>query len=136
MGNFMKLKRGARNSVRIYKRDMKIIFTSYVTLIIIIGLIVLPCLYAWFNIQACWDPYSNTKSLSVAVVNKDKGSEYQDIKVNAGKDIENKLKENNKIGWKFVGESEASSGVKKGKYFVIKNLCSFSSGICNLLNIC
>lgn len=96
---------------------MKNILTSYVTLAIIIALTILPSLYSWFNIKACWDPYANTKELSVAVVNLDKGTEFRNVKINVGGDVVKKLADNQAIGWKFVSESEAENGVKYGKYY-------------------
>ena len=39
-----------------------------------LGLTVVPSLYAWFNIVASWDPYSNTDQLKVAE-SVDKGYE-------------------------------------------------------------
>lgn len=106
-----------KNVFRIYRRDMKNILTSYVTLAIIIALTILPSLYSWFNIKACWDPYANTKELSVAVVNLDKGTEFRNVKINVGGDVVKKLADNQAIGWKFVSESEAENGVKYGKYY-------------------
>lgn len=106
-----------KNSFRIFKRDIKAILNSWVTMVIIAALIVLPALYAWFNIKACWDPYANTGALSVAVVNLDKGAMYRDIKVTAGADVVKELQNNNKIGWKFVSKSEAENGVKYGTYY-------------------
>lgn len=38
--------------LRIFKRDMCGIFRNVLVLIIVIGLCVLPALYAWFNIYA------------------------------------------------------------------------------------
>lgn len=114
---FIGFKGHTKNIFKIYKRDMKNILTNYVTLIIILALIVLPSLYSWFNIKACWDPYANTKGLLVAVVNLDKGSEFRNIKINVGNDVVKKLANNQSIGWKFVSESEAESGIKYGKYY-------------------
>lgn len=114
---FIRLKGHIKNIFRIYKRDMKNILTNYVTLIIICALIVLPSLYSWFNIKASWDPYSNTKGLQVAVVNLDKGAEFRNVKINAGKDVVKKLVDNQSIGWKFVSGSEAENGIKYGKYY-------------------
>lgn len=105
------------NIFRIYKRDIKNIITNYVALIIILALIILPALYAWFNIAAGWDPYSNTKNLSVAIVNLDEGSEFRNVKINVGKDIVSKLKNDQNIGWKFVSRDQAENGVKTGKYY-------------------
>lgn len=115
--HFYNFASSTRRSMKIYKRDIHTICTNWVTLLIIIVLIFIPSLYAWFNIRACWDPYGNTKALSVAVVNLDKGAEYRDNKVTAGKDIVKKLKGNDKIGWTFVSKSEAAEGVKYGKYY-------------------
>lgn len=105
------------NIHRIFKRDLFAIFKSWVTMVIITALIILPALYAWFNIMACWDPYANTSALSVAVVNLDKGAMYRDVKVTAGADIIKQLENNKKIGWKFVSKSDAEDGVKYGKYY-------------------
>ena len=102
---------------RVYKRDMKNILTNYVTLIIIVAIAFLPALYAWFNIQAGWDPYSKTKGLLVAVVNLDTGSEFRNVKANVGNDVVKKLATNQSIGWTFVNKSEAEKGVKYGKYY-------------------
>lgn len=102
---------------RIYKRDMKNILTSRATLSMILLLLLLPALYAWINIQAGWDPYLNTKGLSVAVVNLDSGSELRNVKVNIGNDVIKNLKTNQSIGWTFVSESEAQKGIKYGKYY-------------------
>ena len=106
-----------RSVFRIYKRDMKSILTNYVTFIIILAIAILPALYAWFNIQAGWDPYSKTKGLLVAVVNMDKGSEFRNVKVNVGNDVIKKLASNQSIGWTFVSEKEAEKGIKYGKYY-------------------
>lgn len=106
-----------KNSFKVYKRDLKNIFKNWVAVVIILGLMILPSLYAWFNIKSSWDPYSNTKGISVAVVNKDKGSSFKEKPIDIGKDIVEKLKNNDKIGWKFVDNKEAEWGVKNGKYY-------------------
>ncbi|MFT5873439.1 MAG: putative membrane protein, partial [Clostridium sp.] len=102
---------------KIYKRDMKNILKSPATLSMILLLTLLPALYAWFNIQAGWDPYLNTKGILVAVVNLDKGSELRSVRVNVGNDVIKTLETNDSIGWTFVSQSEAKEGVKYGKYY-------------------
>ncbi|MGH4139558.1 YhgE/Pip family protein [Clostridium sp.] len=106
-----------KNVFRIYKRDIRNIVKSPATLTIILLLTILPALYAWFNIKAGWDPYLNTKGLSVAVVNLDSGSELRSVKVNVGNDVIKTLKTNNSFNWTFVNESEAKEGIKYGKYY-------------------
>ncbi|KGM98274.1 phage infection protein [Clostridium novyi A str. 4552] len=106
-----------KNAFKVYKRDVKKVVTNWVALVIIMGLMILPSLYAWFNIKASWDPYSNTKGISVAIVNKDNGANFKSMRIDAGRDIVKELKGNDKIGWKFVDESEAKAGVEDGKYY-------------------
>lgn len=106
-----------KNIFKIYKRDLQNIITNWVAIVVMLGLMILPSLYAWFNIKSSWDPYSNTKSISVAVVNKDKAAFFKGQSINVGEELVNKLKINKNIGWKFVDEKEAEKGVKYGKYY-------------------
>ena len=106
-----------KNIFKIYRKDLKDIFSNYALLIVIIGLAILPSLYAWFNIKASWDPYGNTGNISVAVVNKDLGNEVFNRKINVGDQLVDKLKDNKSLGWSFVDEKTALEGVKKGTYY-------------------
>lgn len=58
----------------VYRRDLGRLARVSKAWIIIIGVIVTPSLYAWFNIVAFWDPYSNTQQVSVAIVDQDAGA--------------------------------------------------------------
>ena len=64
-----------KNIFKIFISDMKRIFQNVVAVVVIMGLCVIPCLYAWFNILSNWDPYgpSATSNLKVAVVSEDEG---------------------------------------------------------------
>ncbi|MHB7979663.1 phage infection protein [Clostridium sporogenes] len=106
-----------KNIFKIYRRDLQNIITNWVAIVVMLGLMILPSLYAWFNIKSSWDPYANTKSISVAVVNKDKAAVFKGQSINVGEELVNKLKINKNIGWKFVDEKEAEKGVKYGKYY-------------------
>lgn len=106
-----------KNIFKIYKRDIKSIFTNWVALVIVLAIIILPSLYAWFNIKACWDPYGNTQGIKVAIVNEDKGGNFNNKQYYIGEEIIEKLKDNNAIGWQFVSNVEASEGVENGTYY-------------------
>ncbi len=124
-----------KNIFKIYKRDLKDIFTNKVLLIIIMGLAFLPSLYAWFNIKASWDPYGNTKNISVAVVNNDKGTTIRDEKINMGNELIEKLKDDKNLGWKFTDEKTALDGVKKGTYYAsIEIPKDFSKNLASLVS--
>ncbi|MEF9992181.1 MAG: YhgE/Pip domain-containing protein [Romboutsia sp.] len=106
-----------KNIFKIYKKDLKDIFTNSALLIVIIGLSILPSLYAWFNIKASWDPYGSTCNISVAVVNKDLGGNIFDKNVNIGDQLVDKLHKNSSLGWNFVDEKIANKGVENGSYY-------------------
>ena len=62
-----------KNIWRIFTRDVCHATRNVIAIIVAMGLIIVPALYAWYNIAASWDPYGNTKSLKVAVANVDSG---------------------------------------------------------------
>ena len=47
-----------RNAFRIFRRDLKRILRNPAALLVIIGVSIIPSLYAWFNIVANIDPYA------------------------------------------------------------------------------
>ncbi|MEE1261736.1 YhgE/Pip domain-containing protein [Ruminococcus sp.] len=120
----------------IFRLDLKSLTKNLIVFVVVIGITILPALYAWFNIAANWDPYSSTGELSFAVCSLDKGSEYKGLKINAGDKIVDNLKKNDKMGWTFVDEDDATQGVKDGQYYAAvvipedftENLMSIVSG--------
>ena len=89
-----------KNALRIFKRDLKKVLTNWVALVVVIALIILPALYAWFNVKAMWDPYGNTRGIKIAVVNEDIGASLDGKEINVGEEIVKKLEENENIGWR------------------------------------
>lgn len=103
--------------IEIYRRDLRRIVTNWAALMIIIGLIFLPSLYAWFNIKSAWNPYGNTKGLKVAIVNEDCGANVLNKDINIGEEVVHALKMKPTLGWRFVNKAEAEEGVKHGRYY-------------------
>ncbi|MCU9809045.1 YhgE/Pip family protein [Paraclostridium sp. AKS46] len=95
-----------RDSIKIFKRDMKNLIKNPIALIIVIGLCIIPSLYAWINIKACWNPYENTSNVPIAIVNNDKGATLDGKPLNVGNDVITELRKNKSIGWKFVNEKK------------------------------
>lgn len=124
-----------KNIVKIFRDDLKDISSNMALMIVLIGLAILPSLYAWFNIKASWDPYGNTSNISVAVVNNDKGATLFDKDLNMGDRLVDQLKKNKSLGWKFVNEEEAKKGVETGKYYAsIEITDDFSKNIISVLS--
>jgi putative membrane protein len=104
---------------KIFLDDMKHLLRNFLVLVIILGVSVLPALYAWLNIYSNWDPYGNTQNLTLAAVSLDRDYITEDQTTeNTGKQILESLKENKKIHWVFPDSKEdAIEGVRSGKYY-------------------
>ena len=125
-----------RNTLAIYKRDIKTIFTNYAVLITVLALCILPSLYAWINIKASWDPYSSTATsrIKVAVVNNDQGTILKDEPINMGDKVIENLRSNELLGWQFMAEDEAMERLRVGDVYaaiIIPN--DFSEHITSLI---
>ena len=102
---------------QIFARDMRRLFTNPAAAIVMVGVCVLPSLYAWFNIAANMDPYGNPSNIKVAIANCDAGASTEMMSLDAGGTIVDTLKENKQLGWTFVDEKQAKAGVTSGKYY-------------------
>ena len=126
-----------KKSFQIFKRDIGRLSKNIVALIVVIGVCIIPSLYAWFNIAANKDPYGNTANIKIAVANNDAGTESDMLgNLDVGGQIVDTLKENDSLGWVFVSEDKAISGVKSGEYYAAivipdnfsESMVSFLSG--------
>lgn len=106
-----------RNALKIFKRDLISIVKSPIAILITAAVCILPSLYAWINIKACWDPYENTSDIAVAIVNNDKGTTFNNKDMNFGDTVVENLQKNKKIGWKFVSSEKAERGILDGTYY-------------------
>ena len=89
-----------KNIWKIFTGDLKKLVKQPFALVIIIGLCVIPSLYAWFNIFANWDPYANTGGIPVAVVSLDQDYTLKDGSVvNMGESVLESLHSNTSVKW-------------------------------------
>lgn len=105
---------------RVFLSDVKRLRSNVVAIVIIMGLSIIPALYAWFNIMSNWDPYgtSATSQMKVAVCSQDSGVEIGSLSLNVGDEVITGLKENTTIGWGFTAsKDEALEGVNSGDYY-------------------
>ncbi|MBE5911026.1 YhgE/Pip domain-containing protein [Pseudobutyrivibrio sp.] len=104
---------------RIFFDDILSLVKNFFALVIVVGICLLPALYAWFNIFSNWDPYGSTGALKIAAISLDEGftdenGEYH----NQGDTIIDNLHENKSVDWQFVESSDAAiEGVYSGDYY-------------------
>lgn len=133
----MKVFQSLKHTWHLFKLDWRRILKNPIAIFLMAALVIIPSLYAWFNIKALWDPYSNTGELPIAVYSADTGAKFQDKEVEIGNEVIKNLHENKQLGWRFVDSKEqVVEGVKSGKYYAgiylpkefSKDLLSFTSG--------
>ncbi|MFR2469914.1 MAG: YhgE/Pip family protein [Lachnospira sp.] len=109
-----------KNIIKVFLNDCKHIGRNVVALVVVMGLAVLPSLYAWFNILSNWDPYGpeSTSNIKVAVAYDDTGINISGMDINISSNIVEALKTNDTIGWVFTDSTdEAIEGVWSGDYY-------------------
>lgn len=102
---------------QVFKNDISKIFKRKIAVIILVGLLFIPGIYAWLNIDSNWNPYDNTENLPIAIVNKDNGVEMLNEELNMGELLVENLKSNNSMKWTFTDEEDARTNVDKSKYY-------------------
>ena len=106
------------NVFAILARDFKRLLKVPSAWVVAIGLVLIPPMYAWFNIRGFWNPYHNTKGIEVTVVNNDQGTTNKLIgNANLGAQIVAQLKNNDQLGWNFADEQEGMARVRSGESY-------------------
>ena len=74
------------NIFRVFLSDVKRLSSNVVAIVIIMGLTIIPALYAWFNIMSNWDVYGEaaTSQMNIAVYSCDEGVTMGSLSVNVG----------------------------------------------------
>lgn len=108
-----------RNVFTIFKNDFRALTRHFLAFLIILAILFLPALYAWFNIYAFWDPYGKTKDVNIAVVCNDRDYMDEDGKIiNIGNQLVEELKADKKIGYVFLDDADkAVDDLYAGKYY-------------------
>ncbi|ORI15418.1 YhgE/Pip domain-containing protein [Rhodococcus sp. 1168] len=108
-----------RNIWTLVRRDLRRSATNVMAIIVLSGLVMIPSLFTWFNVIATWDPFGNTKNLTVAVANTDEGyqSDLIPLRVNIGEQAISALRANNDLNWVITSRDDAIEGTRSGEYY-------------------
>lgn len=84
---------------------------------------------------AFWDPYDHLADLPVAIVNEDKGADFDGKQLQLGDELVDKLKESGDFNFKFVNKEQGYKDLKNQKYYMLIEIPSeFSSNATTLLD--
>jgi putative membrane protein len=105
--------------LRIFRADLRRAISSVVAVIVLFGLVVIPALFTWFNVIASWNPFENTKNLTVAVASTDAGyqSDLMPLRLNVGEQVLSTLRANHDLNWVFTSKKDAVDGTRSGEYY-------------------
>ena len=103
----------------IFRNDVRAIVRFIFVLVIVLALGALPSLYAWINIYANWDPYSETDHVEVALASRDTGIDLKNgVHVNSADEVIADIKDDEDIAYKPMDDpEEAIDGVKSGRFY-------------------
>ncbi|MDQ0214769.1 putative membrane protein [Oikeobacillus pervagus] len=115
--------------------EFKEIVTNRKVIIPIIAVLFVPVLYAGMFLWAFWDPYAHLKDLPVAVVNNDKGADFEGEQLKLGKDLVKELKKVDEFNFKFVDHDKAYRDLENRKYYMVVEIPeNFSKNATTLLD--
>lgn len=108
-----------KNAFALTKRDIHRVTSNAMAAIVVVGLVLIPAFFTWFNVYASWDPFANTKNLKIAVANTDLGyqSDLIPIRINVGEQVVSALRGSDDFDWVVTTEDEAIDGTKSGEYY-------------------
>lgn len=107
------------NIVTVIRHDFRQATRSVIPAIVLIGVVLIPSFFAWFNVLSSWSPFDNVKNLKVAVASTDEGFESTlfPMRLNVGEQVVSQLRANSDIDWQFVSKDEAIEGTKSEDYY-------------------
>ena len=83
---------------------------------LILGIILVPFLYAILYVQAFWNPVEQLGDMEIAIVNMDKGTTYLDEDVNYGETIVDSMKDDDTVIWVEEDPSLFTDGIENTEY--------------------
>jgi putative membrane protein len=105
-------------SLSVFIKDLGAVFKNPKMRISMFAILFIPVLYSGLFLKAFWDPYGKMNELPVAVVNEDKGADYEGSKLSAGTDLVAELKKTDGFKWNFVSRETAEAGLADNTYYM------------------
>lgn len=102
------------NVLAVMRHDLRRAMSSVMAVIVLFGLVVIPSLFTWFNVIASWNPFENTRNLTVAVANTDDGyqSDLMPLRINVGEQVVSALRANDDLNWVITSKHDAIDGTR------------------------
>lgn len=86
--------------------------------LLLLGITLIPSIYAVIFLSSLWDAYGNVNNLPVAVVNQDQSAKINGKNQHLGSDLADKLVKEQPLKISEVSNKKAQDGLKQGKYYM------------------
>lgn len=119
----------------LFKKELLSILRNKKLLIPIIAVLFIPVLYSGMFLWAFWDPYDHLSDLPVAIVNEDKGADFEGKELQLGDELVSKLEDSKDFRFQFVNKKQGYKDLKNQKYYMLIEIPKdFSSNATTLLD--
>ena len=101
------------------RQDFRQATRNTISAMVLVGVVLIPSFFAWFNVLSSWKPFDNVDNLKVAVASADQGFESSlfPMRLNVGEQVVSQLRANSDIDWQFVSQDEAIEGTRSEEYY-------------------
>lgn len=103
-------------TLRVLRLELSLFYGRRRLGLAIVGVMLVPSLYALMYLSSVWDPYGNAGNLPVAIVNGDHDVDYRGRRVAMGEEIVKKLEAERVFHFQRFGDGEAArAAVRRGE---------------------
>jgi putative membrane protein len=95
-------------ALRAVRADLALVRRSRMLRLAVLGVSIVPAIYALIYLSSVWDPNAKTSALPVALVNLDTGIHYQGHDINVGSQLGTVLIGKRMFGWKSGTDAESA----------------------------
>ncbi|GMA70036.1 membrane protein [Leuconostoc litchii] len=86
--------------------------------LLLVGIMLIPSLYAVIFLSSLWDTYGKVDQLPVAIVNQDQSAQVNGKNQNLGNDLTKKLLDSKQLKLTKTSTQSAKKGLESGKYYM------------------
>ncbi|SFG38426.1 putative membrane protein [Halobacillus alkaliphilus] len=122
------------NALKLWLAELKHIGKNRKVFISFIAVLLVPLIYSGMFLWAFWNPYGSMDQLPVAIVNSDEGAQFNDRRLDVGKEFVDNLEDSGDFKYELVSKEEGYDGLSNHTYYMLVEIPeNFSSSATTIL---
>ncbi|MCA1011612.1 YhgE/Pip domain-containing protein [Halobacillus halophilus] len=123
------------NAFKLWLAELKHIGKNRKVFISFIAVLLIPLIYSGMFLWAFWNPYGSMDQLPVAIVNSDEGAQFNDRKLDVGKEFVDNLEDSGDFKYELVSKEEGYEGLSNHEFYMLVEIPeNFSSSATTILD--